>query len=55
MLPKKNYTVLDSTTIASLLRHVNSYTKDLEGDAFGLVYGSLFSEPRSSRGSVAQR
>lgn len=37
VLPK-NYTALDSATIASLLRHINSYTKDLEGDAFGLVY-----------------
>ena len=37
VLPK-NYTAIDSTTIASLLRHINSYTKDLEGDAFGLVY-----------------
>jgi type I restriction enzyme M protein len=32
------YTALDPTTIASLLRHINSYTKDLEGDAFGLIY-----------------
>jgi len=37
VLPK-SYTELDSGTIASLLRHINSYTKDLEGDAFGLVY-----------------
>ncbi len=37
VLPKA-YTALPSTTIASLLRHINSYTKDLEGDAFGLVY-----------------
>jgi type I restriction enzyme M protein len=37
VLPK-NYTALDSPVIASLLRHINSYTKDLEGDAFGLVY-----------------
>jgi type I restriction enzyme M protein len=37
VLPK-NYTALESSTIASLLRHINSYTKDLEGDAFGLVY-----------------
>lgn len=37
VLPK-NYTSLESSTIASLLRHINSYTKDLEGDAFGLVY-----------------
>lgn len=33
-----NYTALRSETIASLLRHINSYTRDLEGDAFGLVY-----------------
>jgi len=37
VLPR-SYTALDSSTIASLLRHINSYTKDLEGDAFGLVY-----------------
>lgn len=37
VLPK-NYTTLESGTIASLLRHINSYTKDLQGDAFGLVY-----------------
>jgi type I restriction enzyme M protein len=37
VLPK-NYTAIENTTIASLLRHINSYTKDLEGDAFGLVY-----------------
>jgi len=37
VLPK-DYTALESSAIASLLRHINSYTKDLEGDAFGLVY-----------------
>jgi type I restriction enzyme M protein len=37
VLPK-NYTAIDNTTLASLLRHISSYTKDLEGDAFGLVY-----------------
>jgi type I restriction enzyme M protein len=37
VLPK-NYTAIDNTTLASLLRHINSYTRDLEGDAFGLVY-----------------
>jgi type I restriction enzyme M protein len=37
VLPK-NYTTLESNTIGSLLRHINSYTKDLDGDAFGLVY-----------------
>jgi len=33
-----SYTAIDSSTIASLLRHISSYTKDLEGDAFGLIY-----------------
>jgi type I restriction enzyme M protein len=37
VLPKA-YTSIDNGTIASLLRHINSYTKDLEGDAFGLIY-----------------
>ncbi len=37
VLPKA-YTAIDNSTIASLLRHINSYTKDLEGDAFGLIY-----------------
>jgi type I restriction enzyme M protein len=37
VLPK-TYTAIDNSTIASLLRHINGYTKDLEGDAFGLVY-----------------
>jgi type I restriction enzyme M protein len=37
VLPRR-YTVLDNSTIASLLRHISSYTKDLEGDAFGLIY-----------------
>lgn len=34
----RTYTALESTTIGSLLRHINSYTKDLKGDAFGLIY-----------------
>jgi type I restriction enzyme M protein len=37
VLPR-NYTALPNETIASLLRHISSYTKDLEGDAFGLIY-----------------
>ncbi len=37
VLPK-SYTSIDNGTIASLLRHINGYTKDLEGDAFGLIY-----------------
>lgn len=34
----RTYTALNSSTIVSLLRQINSYTKDLEGDAFGLIY-----------------
>ena len=37
ILPR-NYSAIPNDTIASLLRHISSYTKDLEGDAFGLVY-----------------
>jgi len=37
VLPR-TYAVIANATIASLLRHISSYTKDLEGDAFGLIY-----------------
>jgi type I restriction enzyme M protein len=37
VLPK-SYTSIEDATIASLLRYINGYTKDLEGDAFGLIY-----------------
>lgn len=37
VLPR-SYTALTDDTIGSLLRHISSYTKDLEGDAFGLIY-----------------
>jgi type I restriction enzyme M protein len=37
VLPR-TYTSIDNDTIASLLRHIGGYTKDLEGDAFGLIY-----------------
>jgi len=37
VLPR-TYTAIANSTIASLLRHISSYTKDLEGDAFGLIY-----------------
>lgn len=36
-LPRR-YTAVGSDTLASLLRYISSYTKDLEGDAFGLIY-----------------
>jgi len=32
------YNAIENSTIASLLRHISSYTRDLEGDAFGLIY-----------------
>ncbi len=37
VLPR-TYTALPNSTIASLLRHISSQTKELEGDAFGLIY-----------------
>jgi type I restriction enzyme M protein len=37
ILPR-SYTAIPDDTIASLLRHISGYTKDLEGDAFGLIY-----------------
>jgi len=37
VLPR-TYTSIANSTIASLLRHISSYTKGLEGDAFGLIY-----------------
>jgi len=37
VLPR-TYAAITNATIASLLRHISSYTKDLEGDAFGLIY-----------------
>ena len=39
VLPK-SYASIENSTLASLLRHINGYTKDLEGDAFGLIYGA---------------
>jgi type I restriction enzyme M protein len=37
VLPK-TYAAIDNATIVSILRLINSYTKDLEGDALGLIY-----------------
>lgn len=37
VLPR-SYTAIPNDTIASLLRHINGNTKDVEGDAFGLIY-----------------
>jgi type I restriction enzyme M protein len=37
VLPR-SYPAIPSETIGSLLRYINSYTQDLEGDAFGLIY-----------------
>ena len=38
---------------ASLLRHINSYTKDLEGDAFGLIYEHFLGKFAPSEGQGA--
>ena len=54
VLPR-SYTAIGGTTIASLLRHINSYTKDLEGDAFGLVYEYFLGEVRDDRGPEGRR
>jgi len=37
VLPR-NYSSIPNETIVSLLRHISSYTKSVEGDAFGLIY-----------------
>lgn len=37
VLPRE-YTGFENQTLASLLRHIAGYTKELEGDAFGLIY-----------------
>ncbi len=52
VLPK-NYTALENATIASLLRHINGYTRDLEGDAFGLVYEYFLAKFALSEGQGA--
>ncbi|MDQ3728371.1 MAG: type I restriction-modification system subunit M [Actinomycetota bacterium] len=52
ILPKA-YTSIDNGTIASLLRHINSYTKDLEGDAFGLIYEYFLAKFALSEGQGA--
>ncbi len=52
VLPR-TYTAIDNSTIASLLRHINSYTKDLEGDAFGLIYEYFLGEFAMAEGAGA--
>jgi type I restriction enzyme M protein len=37
VLPRA-YTGIETQTLFSLLRHIAGYTKELEGDAFGLIY-----------------
>jgi type I restriction enzyme M protein len=37
VLPRA-YTSIENQTLSSLLRHIAGYTKELEGDAFGLIY-----------------
>jgi len=52
VLPR-TYTAIDNSTIGSLLRHINSYTKDLEGDAFGLIYEYFLAKFAMSEGQGA--
>jgi len=52
VLPR-TYTAIGNDTIASLLRHINSYTKDLEGDAFGLIYEYFLGKFALSEGQGA--
>ena len=52
VLPR-TYTSIENSTIASLLRHINSYTKDLEGDAFGLIYEYFLAKFALSEGQGA--
>jgi len=52
VLPR-SYTAIANDTIASLLRHINSYTKGLEGDAFGLIYEYFLGKFALSEGQGA--
>jgi len=52
VLPR-TYTAIANDTIASLLRHINSYTKGLEGDAFGLIYEYFLGKFALSEGQGA--
>jgi type I restriction-modification system DNA methylase subunit len=53
VLPR-TYISIENTTIASLLRHINSYTKDLEGDAFGLIYEYFLGKFALAEGSARE-
>lgn len=52
VLPK-TYSALGNDVLASLLRHIHGYTKDLEGDAFGLVYEYFLAKFALSEGQGA--
>ncbi len=52
VLPRA-YTSIDNGTLASLLRHINGYTKDLDGDAFGLIYEYFLAKFALSEGQGA--
>lgn len=49
VLPR-SYGAIPNATIASLLRHINSYTKGIEGDAFGLIYEYFLGQFAMSEG-----
>ncbi len=52
VLPK-TYAAIDNATIVSILRLINSYTKDLEGDALGLIYEYFLARFALAEGSGA--
>lgn len=52
VLPR-NYSAIPNETIASLLRHISSYTKNIEGDAFGLIYEYFLGKFALAEGSGA--
>jgi type I restriction enzyme M protein len=52
ILPRR-YKMIENSTIASLLRYISSYTKDLEGDAFGLIYEYFLAKFAAAEGAGA--
>lgn len=54
VLPK-TYAAIDNATIVSILRLINSYTKDLEGDALGLIYTSSLRARPASHWSACEK
>ncbi|UJA20478.1 SAM-dependent DNA methyltransferase [Thermoleophilia bacterium SCSIO 60948] len=49
----RNYSAIENSTIASLLRYISSYTQHLEGDAFGLIYEYFLGQFAMAEGQKA--